>query len=373
MKLLGQGVLVSGEAGTARACYTFPSVVALADGTLLATARHGATKDGDDEAIAIFAERNDGQGWGPHPSLPPAPTLDGRTGTLKLVYLTETAPGDLLAAAMWVDRSSFPSQPLFNPETEGCLPMSILLAHSSDGGSTWTDWRRVDLPVDLGPPSLTSPIFRLGDGRLAMSIETNKTYLDSGPWAQRAVLLTSSDEGATWSEPVIAAQDTTGRIFNWDLRVAAAPDGRLVSFAWTFDREAGEYRNIHRRISSDHGLTWTAPADVGLADQAGRPAILADGRMVLAWVDRFGSRSIRARATGDVASPLAADSEIFLHALEPAPVVSSDGTLAAALADMDLWNYGLPSATALPNGEVIVVYYAGSSTSMDIRWARLAP
>ena len=372
MKLLGSGVLVAGEAGTTMACYTFPSVVALADGTLLATARHGAGKDGDDDAIALFADGGDGRGWVPFAALPPSPVLEGRRGTLKLAYLTELAEGQLLAAAMWVDRTSFPGQPLFNEATEGCLPMAILLASSFDSGRTWTAWRQVKMPAELGPPSLTSPIFRLGDGRLAMSIETNKTYLDSGKWDQKAVLLTSADEGETWSEPLVSAYDPHNRIFNWDLRIAAAPDGQVVSFAWTYDREAGAYCNIHRRVSQNHGASWSAPEDIGIADQAGRPAILADGRMVLVWVDRFATRSIRVRSAEHVAAPLTEESEIVLHTLEPPPVTTGDGTLGAALADMGLWSYGLPSATALPNGEVMVVYYAGEPDRMDIRWARLS-
>lgn len=373
MKLLGSGTMAAGIPGTSQACYTFPSVVALADGTLLATARHGVGKDGDDEAIAVFAERGDRRGFVPYHPLPPAPILDGHRGTLKLAYLTELSPGHLLAASMWVDRTAYPGKPLFNAVTEGCLPMAILLARSSDNGKIWSNWRQVDLPTNLGPPSLTSPLFRLGNGRLAMSIETNKTYLDSGIWQQRAVLLTSDDAGETWSEPTISAQDPGRRIFNWDLRIAAAPDGTLVSFAWTFDREAGAYRNIHRRISHDHGQSWSEPEDTGIADQAGRPAILPDGRMVLAWVDRFGTRSIRARAAEQVAAPLTAESEIVLYALESAPAADVDASVGAALAEMDLWSYGLPSATALPDGTVIVVYYAGHSACMDIRWARLAP
>jgi hypothetical protein len=372
MKLVDAGIVVAGTPGTARACYTFPSVVALRDGTMLATARHGQGKDGDDEAIALFADRGDGRGFEPCHPLPPPPVLAGHRGTLKLAYLTELAPGQLLAAAMWVDRTAHPGQPLFNAATEGCLPMAILLARSADNGESWSDWRAVALPAALGPPSLTSPLFRLGNGLLAMSIETNKTYLDAGPWRQKAVLLTSGDDGDTWSAPLVSAEDPTGRVFNWDLRVAAAPDGTLVSFAWTYDRPVGAYRNIHRRISHDHGASWTPPQDIGIADQAGRPAILADGRLVLAWVDRFGSRSLRVRAAQHAAAPLAADSEIVLYALEPAPPAAGDASLSAALAEMALWSYGLPSATALPDGTVIVVYYAGSANGMDICWARLA-
>ena len=53
--------------------------------------------------------------------------------------------------------------------------------------------------------------------------------------------------------------------------------------------------NIHRRVSSDGGHTWSAPEDIGVTDQAAHPAVLPDGRTVLAWVDRFQSQSIKAR------------------------------------------------------------------------------
>jgi hypothetical protein len=39
---------------------------------------------------------------------------------------------------------------------------------------------------------------------------------------------------------------------------------------------------------------------------------------------------------------------------------------------MGRWSYGLPFAHALPNGEALVVYYAGSATGTSIHWARLA-
>ena len=76
-------------------------------------------------------------------------------------------------------------------------------------------------------------------------------------------------------------QDPTGRIRNWDQRVNVAPDGRLVSFTWTYDSDTVSYRDIHRRISADEGLTWTDPEPLGITDQAGHPAILPDGRVVL--------------------------------------------------------------------------------------------
>lgn len=369
MRVVAAGILGAAEPGTARANLTFPSVTALANGTLLATLRAGDEKDSPKERIAFYCSGDKGLTWSA-PSYPfEPPTVRGVGGTLKLCYITELAPNRLLAAAMWVDRTTYPGKPLFNAETEGCLPMVILLANSDDNGASWTDWREVPMPEEIGPASLTSPIMRLADGRLAMSIETNKTYLDASKWLQRAVFFHSADEGQSWTGPVTVAEDPSGRIFNWDLRCAVAPDGRVGSFAWTYDTATASYLNIHRRISADGGASWSAAEDLGFADQAARPAVLLDGRVVLAWVDRFGTRSIRARLARSIDAPFQDEVEIYAHA--KAQAASSD--TGDMLASMDVWSFGLPSATALPDGDVLVVYYAGEPKALDVRWAKLRP
>ena len=376
MKIVETGILSHGEPGTARAALTFPSVVALSSAPLLATLRAGSTKDAADETVELHRSDDGGRTWHELRRLsfdervPSGP--GGARGTLKVCYLTELAPGHLIAAAMWIDRTSYPGQPLFNPATEGCLPMFIVLADSHDEGATWTPWRVVPLPDEIGPASLTSPILKLPGGTLAMSIETNKHYHDDSKWYQRVVLIHSSDGGRTWTAPVTAGQDPTGRIFNWDQRLAVSPDGRVGAFVWTYDSAARAYRNIHRRISADGGRTWSEAEDLGFADQAGRPAILPDSRVVLPWVDRFGTHAIRARMAPAIDAAFDPASEVVLYVLDqasaPAPDDDSTGAL---LAEMSVWTFGLPYAEALPGGDVFVVYYAGSETTMDIRWARL--
>ena len=163
MRIVETGILSSGEPGTPRAALTFPSVVALSGGGLLATLRAGSTKDSDDEAIELYRSDDGGRAWQPLGRLTLDEPIDGSRGTLKLCYLTERAPGHLIAAAMWVDRTSYPGQPLFNPATEGCLPMLIVLADSRDAGATWSPWRVVPTPDDIGPASLTSPLLALHD------------------------------------------------------------------------------------------------------------------------------------------------------------------------------------------------------------------
>mgnify|MGYP001445301037 CR=1 FL=1 len=73
-------------------------------------------------------------------------------------------------------------------------------------------------------------------------------------------------------------------------------------------------------------------------------------------------------------SPLLAETEIILydHKETVQNIPLKGDTTAELLGEMGCWTYGLPFATTLPNGEVIVVYYSGSTESMGIDWVRLS-
>jgi hypothetical protein len=374
MRIVETGFLSRGEVGTSRAALTFSTVLPLANGELLATIRTGMTKDSDDETVELYRSSDGGRTWRLQERFTFDQAIDGARGSLKICYLTELAPGRLIAAAMWIDHTSYPGRPLFNPETEGCLPMMILLADSEDAGMTWTPWRHVRLPDEIGPASLTNPIIRLSDGTLAMSIETNKHYLDATKWYQRVVLFHSHNGGRTWGAPVNAGYDPAGRIFNWDQRYGVGPDGRIAAFTWTYDSQERVYLNIHRRISSDGGMSWSEPEDLGFADQAGVPAVFPDGRVLLPWVDRFGTHAIRARIAQAIDAPFDPATEVVLFQLESTgESKQGEDTTGALLEEMSLWTFGLPFAAALPDGDVLVMYYASSTTAIDIRWARVRP
>lgn len=373
MQIINKGIISQAEANTPRATLTFPSVIALSNGTLLATCRAGLSKDTADGSIEFFRSSDNGDTWREDAHRFDPVEINGLLGSLRVCYLTELTPGHLIAACLWVDRTTYPNQPLFNEATEGCLPMAIVLADSHDFGATWTAWRVVPVPDEIGPPSLTNPILKLSDGRLALSVETNKSYQDSSQWYQRAVFFHSNNLGQTWTTPITVAQDPSGRLFNWDLRVAVAPSGQVGSFAWTYDRETDKYRNIHRRLSHDDGETWTTAEDLGFTDQAARPAIFPDSHVVLAWVDRFNTQSIRARLAPSLDAPFDPESEVvvYQHQVngEPGTVTANTGE---HLALMGLWTFGLPFCEALPKGEVLVVYYAGTNAAMDFCWAKIS-
>ena len=57
--------------------------------------------------------------------------LAASRGRYRSFILLAIDAGRLIAAACWVNREAFPGKPLFNPESEGCLPMDILVAESN--------------------------------------------------------------------------------------------------------------------------------------------------------------------------------------------------------------------------------------------------
>lgn len=168
-------------------------------------------------------------------------------------------------------------------------------------------------------------------------------------------------------------QDPAGRIFHWDQRAGVSGDARLLTFTWTYDRDTTSYLNIQRRISSDEGKTWTSPEDLGFSDQPSHPAIPPDGRVAVVWVDRFKTHSIRARMAKNVTAPLLSDTKVVLYEFQPkGQKKSSIANTGEMLLEMGLWTFGLPFAEALPDGEVIVVYYSGSQACTDIHWSWLS-
>ena len=220
MRVIASGVLTAPEPGTRRAVAKQVHLANLLDGSILAVYRIGAASDTVNGTAEIRRSTDGGLTWS-EPETPFDTTFEGRRGTIYALAMTPLGGSRLLAANLWVDREAFgPDAPIFNPETEGCLPMKILLAESEDDGRTWTSWREVPVPADVGPPSLTSPIRRLPSGRLLLSIESNKDYWSRDDWFQRVVFLYSADEGRTWTQPVTVIGDPTGRIRNWDLRIA---------------------------------------------------------------------------------------------------------------------------------------------------------
>ncbi len=160
------------------------------------------------------------------------------------------------------------------------------------------------------------------------------------------------------------------RIFYWDQRPAVLADGRVLDLFWTFDRESARYLNIHGRASGDHGRTWGELYDTGVPGQPAPPVGLADGRIVMVYVDRTVGAQIKARVSHDGGVTWPQEGEIVLAGDDFVQQTADKDSMQDAWTEMGKFSLGLPATAALGEDRFLVVYYAGPETDLThIEWA----
>jgi hypothetical protein len=298
-------------------------------------------------------------------------TVEGKPGTLRALYPTSLGGRRVLGTMLWVDQSD-PTLPYFNEQTEGLLDSRLFMSISEDEGQTWgAPWRVDTTPFHVPTPS-TGATLVLKNGEWACQFELNKHYNDPVVWRHSSVLIFSKDGGRTWPAHAITSNDPENRIFYWDQRPAVMGDGSLLDVFWTYDNKAAQYLNIHARESHDNGRSWSSIWDTGIAQQPAQPVSLPDGRIALVYVDRAGAPAIRLRTSSDRGRTWPAETEVTLYgAVLPSQTVQK-GVMQDAWAEMAKFSVGLPATAPLPDGGVLVVYYAGPAMDVtDIKWARI--
>jgi hypothetical protein len=367
---------------------TVPSLVRLESGRLVASLRAGSSKDAADEDTPVLISDDDAATWRltftGFGDLPP-----GR-GRIRCAALTPLG-GDRLAACLTsVDRTD-PVLPLFDPQTEGILPTRTLLAVSEDAGESWAVLGEVSLAPHTGN-AITGPILILRNGRMALPYEAWKEYGDTRPARHHAALRLTGPGGlriaedpaawpGLWPELAIVAHDPKGEILYWDQRLTVAPDtGELIAMLWTHDRRSGQDLAIHITWGSPDARRWTPPADTGIAGQICAPLALGGGRVFAAYVHRHHLPSLAAILSNDFGRTWTTADEVpslweelvfYEKATGRESGMGGQRDFADYWADMSIWTFGHPVPLLLPNGDVMVAYYAGDATAMGIHWVRI--
>jgi hypothetical protein len=368
-------LVVRSQPNTNEQSCAFPRIVVLPNGRWLAGFR--ATRGKQDEELQsarITWSDDQGKTWSVSTE-PFAPKqVDGKSGRWRAVAMTPLGGSRVLATLNWAD-GSIPGQPLFNPETEGVQDLRIFTSVSRDNGQTWSIAKRiVEKPYENIPLSITGPTLVMPDGSWGCQFELNKTYNDTGPWHQAAVMSHSKDQGETWLPAVDVARDPDLKILHWDQRPQVLSDGSVISLFWTFDKSKGDYLNMHAARSTDSGRTWGKPWDIGVPGQPAPLVDLGNGRLALVYVDRTGVPAIKLRISRDGARTFPATTEILVHqrAIATQTINKQQGDSADAWAEMAAFSIGLPDAVRLGDNEVLVVYYTGpNKDNTDIEWARV--
>lgn len=162
---------------------------------------------------------------------------------------------------------------------------------SYDGGETWSDEDVTVLTNEAAMNVMSVSLLRLDDGRIALLYLRKHSLTDCRPY-----LRYSTDEAATWSEPVAIIPDAeVGYYVVNNDRMVQLPGGRLVVPAARHSKRAMEpvfspYGEIVCYLSDDRGRTWRRGQEVlvesrpdGAPVMVQEPGVvaLADGRLML--------------------------------------------------------------------------------------------
>jgi hypothetical protein len=342
------------------------------DGRILVAFHAGSAKESPDENVLMRLSADGGTTWeticdGLEPLV-----VEGKSGSWHHGRVSELAPGYLLGAFWWLDRSN-PSRPMINPETTGTLPNHIFLMESFDDGHTWVDRREVDTRPFASVALMGAPL-KLANGDIAIVSESWKMYYDVSEGKHHALLSISHDNARTFDPPIIVANDPSNKLLFWDQRLAVDPQtGNLIGMFWTHNRVAQRDANAHIAWGTPDGKTWTYPTDAGFLSQIPRPLVLPGGRVLAVYVHRHHPPSLRAILSRDFGKTWDVQNELVFYQHELAQAgMDKKREFTDYYADMRIWSFGHAEPGLLPNGDVFVVFYAGDANSLSIHWARIA-
>ncbi len=372
MQIIDQGVVFPSLKNTDALSACFPSICVLPSGRWIVGARLGAAKASRIQRAFYKISDDQGKTWSePRQAAPDFMTLGGVPGTFRTVAATSLGGKNVVLTLSWEDYLN-PLLPMFNETTEGLTDMKLFVSYSQDDGETFGPLKLVHCGKFHDEPCpITGAAILLPDGALAVQFEVNKKYLDTTPWQHKSALVITRNGGNTWSEAVVTHTDPARKLFCWDQRISVFPSGRVMDYFWTYDMSTASYRKLHLAYSDDSAKTWSHVKESNVPGQPGRAVGFKDGRIFLPYVNREGEPSIRVRlSTNDLDFP--ESSELLVHQRSLHSQTVKKGTMQDAWSEMDKFSIGLPDATMLPNGDVLMVFYSGDHhNATSIHWARI--
>ena len=346
----------------------YPLATSCRDGSVVCLYRVGREKHSYDGILVSQRSADLGQSWSE-----PVTVFDGRRLAPPRAALNGglcLCGDDSLFAAFEAVEVTTPDTYMFS--AEGFEKRRLLItARSRDAGRSWGPSVRVDESVLGCPLGPTSNPEALANGRLFLPGERD---LEGG---RLGICASFSDDWGSTLEPVQdLIADPAGSLSLCDARFAVFADGQVLAMLWAFRAEDEETVEVHRSVSDDHGLTWSAARPVGYLGQITAPLVIA-GDTVLAisnyrWPPQ-GSRLWVSRDRGVTwpveESVLMWDADQRRMLARPAPV-QDRGANEGVWDALATFSFGTPDLTALPDGTVLLTYYAETDGLAQVRACR---
>ncbi len=363
LEIVDQGIL---SRVPGRGAY-MPYLALLADRTWIACQHVGAGLGTPDNQVEVLRTPNRGRTWTNQGSIHGS-GAPGDGWAYRGPQIHPVPDGRL---AMTATRFQAGEGPLFDPESEALQRPEMILFWSTDQGRTWSSPQVV--PVDLPPEKYTwngaGRLLQLRPDRWMYPLETWKPEGYQGPPDQKAATVFSADQGRTWGELTVVADDPTGRLLWWDQMCSLLPDGRIYTLLWTHLYGTSEDLPNHWVSSADQGRTWSQPQPTNLRGQVCTPIPLPDGRVAAIYNFRHPPQGIHVALTEDL-SRYDVEHEVVVFDAGAEATLGQPQS-ANFLAEHLLIAFGKPGGLLLPDGDLMTYFWCTAGGVTHTRWVRL--
>jgi len=362
LRVIDQGIL-SHQPGRS---VIMPAITQLAGKSLIACQNVGSGMTSSDHTIEVLKSDDSGKSWRNLGSV--VRKADQRTWSYRGAIIDALPGGRLVMTA-----SRFEATPgsLFDFDSEALKRPEAVLLWSEDHGETWSPPQivPVDLPSERYTWNGSGKLMRFSPWRWMYPLETWKPEGFAGPPDQKAAAVFSEDQGRTWRDFTIIADDVTGRLTWWDQQNTLLADGRAYVMLWTHRYGTNDDLAIHWVVSDDQGRTWSPPRPTNLMGQVCCPIALPDGRVAAVYNYRHDPQGVRLAVSKDLVH-FDPESELVVFDAK------SEATLGKPehenfLAEHQKIGFGKPYGTLLSNGSLLICFWCTVNGVTHTRWATI--
>lgn len=335
---------------------TFPGIVQLASGELVAIFTIGQAFDAADARAHVSRSADNGRTWSAPVRLTEHEVRPEESESFKPLLLSD---GSLLATGYVFVRPT-PLTPVVDPATFKLLTLRNKTSRSSDGGRSWSTPAYFD--IEGQPLELSGPAIQLASGRIIAA--TAPFHL--GKDGHAGWIIASDDNGENWCKLSEFYRSPLGNVSTWESRIADLGGGRVAVIFWAYDNAAGANLTNHVAISSDGGETFAPVIDTGIRGQASNLLSLGGGKALTIHSHREAPVGLIVRRV-DLSNGFKVEEELNLFA---------DATMGSDSADIKKQfgslKFGQPSVLRLANGEVFAACWSFENSQYVIKGYRIA-
>jgi sialidase-1 len=336
---------------------TFPGIVQMPDGELVAIFSVGQAFDAADTRAHMSRSTDGGHSWSPPVRLNTHETNPEESETFKPLLLRD---GSLLAAGYVFVRPT-PLTPVVDPATFELLRLRNKMSFSSDGGRNWTVPDYFD--IDGAPLELSGPCIELSSGRIVGAAAP----FDLGKTGHAGWIIASDDKGRNWRKLSEFYRSPGGNVSTFESRICELAPGRLAVIFWAYDNAAGVNLTNHVVLSNDGGESFGPAIDTGIKAQASNLMPLGGDRLLTIHSHREAPVGLVVRRVDISGDGFRVEAELDLF---------KNDTMGSNSADIKQQfgslKFGQPSLLRLQSEEILAACWSFEQSQYVIKGYRIA-